>query len=219
MKTGLVVDDSGKTGVWIGNLLKRAFPEIRVEICSTYSTALKIITSSHFGIMLIDINLPNHNGIDLINHIRQHYPDSYVVASTIHDDNYHLINSLKAGAQGYLLKDMAEVIYINKLQGIINGDPPLSPSVARKILRFISAEKPTHSMHNSQCALSPRETEVLTFIAKGYNRKEIANILDLSANTIARYIRDVYHRLNISNKAEATIEACRLGLVDPLNLH
>ena len=219
MKTGLVVDDSGETGVWIGSLLERAFPEIRVEICSTYSTALEKITSCHYSVMLIDINLPNHNGIHLINHIRQNYPDSYVVASTIYDDNYHLINSLKAGAQGYLLKDMAEGIYVTKLQGIINRDPPLSPSVARKILHFISAGKPTHNIHNSLLTLSPRETEVLTFIAKGYNRKEIANILDLSVNTIARYIRDVYHRLNISNKAEATIEACRLGLIDPSNLH
>ncbi len=219
MKTGLVVDDSGETGIWIRSLLERAFPDIQVETCSTYSTALKKITSCHFSIMLIDINLPNRNGIHLISHIRLHCPDSYVVASTIYDDKDHLVNSLKAGAQGYLLKDMAEGIYINKLQGIINGDPPLSPSVTRKILRFISAATPTHNVLNSHGTLSPRETEVLTYIAKGYNRKEIAKILDLSANTIARYIRDVYHRLNISNKAEATVEACRLGLIDPSNLH
>ena len=219
MKTALVVDETEKTGIWIGSLLKKAFPEIRVEICSKYSTSLKKITSSHFSIMLIDLNLPDGNGIHLIQQIRQHYPDSYIVASSIDDDEYHLLNALRAGAHGYLLKDMADAIYISKLRGIMHGDPPLSPSIARKIIRFVSAREHTHSMHDHEYALSPRETEVLTFIAKGYNRKEIAKILDLSANTIARYIHDVYHRLNISNKAEATIEACRLGLIDPSRLH
>lgn len=219
MKIGLIVDESEETGFWIGNLLERAFPEIRVETCSSHSTALKMITSCHFNIMIIDINLPDGKGIDLINQMRRHCPDCYVVASSIDDDEYHLFNSLKAGAQGYLLKDMAEGIYINKLHGIINGDPPLSPSTARKIIRFVSARESAEEMHHSQCSLSPRETEILTFIAKGYNRKEIAKILGLSANTIARYIRDVYHRLNVSNKAEATIAACRLGLIDPSKLH
>jgi len=219
MKTGLAIEDSRETGIWLGSLLEKAFPEITVEICETYVDAMDKVNSTYFSILLVDLNLSYNEGINLISYVRERAPDAYIVASSIHDDDYHLLNSFKVGVHGYLLKDMAEGIYVNKLRGIINGDPPLAPSIARKMLRLLSGTQLTAPLQASRTELSPRETEVLTFIAKGYNRKEIARILGLSANTIARYIRDIYHRLNISNKSEATLEACRLGLIDPLNLH
>ncbi len=214
MKSGLVIEDTLDDKYFLSQILIKAFPGITIEKFSNVSEAWEITSDHHFSIALIDICLPDGNGIDLIKHIKEQSPDTFVVVATICDDNEHLFSALKAGIHGYLLKDIQDEVFIKKLQGILQGEPPLSAGIARKLLRHFS-EKVDHPQQARSIKLSPREVEVLTFIAKGFSKKEIAKFLDLSGNTIARYIKDIYHKLNISTRAEAAVEACRLGLVNP----
>jgi len=100
----------------------------------------------------------------------------------------------------------------------LTGDPPLSPSIARRILQCFSqptnkTATPSNAETSDATSLSQRERDVLVLVAKGLSRKEVAELLGLSGNTVARYIRDVYQKLNISSRAEAAVEACRMGLV------
>ena len=217
MHNALIVEDTHETGLWLSSLLKAAFPAIRVSICQDCLETTRFIQAHQVNLALVDINLPDGNGIDLVSIIRQGSPNAYIVISTIFDDDDYIIDALRSGANGYLLKDLSEPVFVQKLRGILTGDPPLSPSIARKILHCFSqparALAVNHEANAELSVLSQREQEVLVLVAKGYSRKEVASLLDLSSNTIARYIRDVYQKLNISSRAEAAIEACRMGLV------
>ena len=223
MQTALILEDHAETGQWLQQLLATAFPGITITLCSTCQAAREHIHQEQFNLALMDISLPDGNGIDLIAQLRQTSPHAYIIMSTIFDDDDHLLLALKTGAQGYLLKDMPEQIFVQKLRGILMGDPPLSPSIARKILHCFQTDgvKTASAGNKELCApnesLTVREQEVLTLVAKGYSRKEIAGLLNLSSNTIARYVRDIYQKLNISSRAEAAVTACRMGLVSTEN--
>lgn len=222
MQTGLIVDDIVETQSWLENIMDKAFPGINITNSSSVRNAKKSINDNHFGIALVDLGLPDGSGCEVIKHLKEKIPDCYIIVVTIFDDDPHLITAFKAGIHGYLLKDTPEHLITAKLRSILNGDPPLSPSIARKLLRCFTEHTTTdNSTSQPQQAdkLSPREIDVITLVAKGYSRKEIARLLDLSVNTVSRYIKGAYSKLNISNKAEAAIEACRIGLIDSDKMH
>jgi DNA-binding NarL/FixJ family response regulator len=231
MQQALIVEDISETGKWLLRVLLISFPDINITLCDSYRSVCDSLNQNQvFNLVLLDINLPDGNGLDLIPAILQHSPHCMIIISTIFDDDEHILHALRAGAKGYLLKDSPEQVFIQKLRGILTGDPPLSPSIARRILRHFQLDtagkqleqtiKKTSATYPNEAAtlnlnmLSSREIEVLVLVAKGLSRKEIARLLNLSANTIARYIRDVYQKLDISSRAEAAVEACRLGLIN-----
>lgn len=118
---------------------------------------------------------------------------------TIYDDPDHLFPAIRAGAHGYLLKDQAEALLVSQLKGILTGNPPLSPGIARKILEHFHAPvEAEHELQEAPTKLTPREEEVLVLVARGLSRKEIALTLDLSVHTIARYIKDLYLKLDVA---------------------
>lgn len=122
--------------------------------------------------------------------------------------------AIRAGADGYILKDQPDEIMIEKLRGILKGDPPLSPGIARKILEYFrAAGQYEHEHQHPEIKLTPREEEVLVLVARGFSRKEIAETLRLTIHTIARYIKDLYRKLGVTSRAEAAIMACQMGLI------
>lgn len=223
MQHVLIVEDVPETGKWLRAVLQQAFGEIQTHLVMSCQHARDLLAQHHFNLALLDINLPDGSGIDLVTCVRQRCPDAYMVITTIFDDEEHILKALKAGAHGYLLKDLPDRLFIQKLRGILNGDPPLSPSISRRILQHFTevngSDSPAPTLDQVPTAiithnhLSPREREVLILVAKGLNRNEVAQLLKLSTNTVARYIRDVYQKLDISSRAEAAVEACRMGLV------
>ena len=218
MQTAVVVEDNIDIGVWLTGLLARAFPNIQTTLCTNLRQAQQHFLSQQAELVLLDINLPDGNGLDLIADILQNSPQAQVIITTIFDDQEYIFTALQAGAVGYLLKDLPEEQFILKLQGILNGDPPLSPKVARKLLQHFNAAGRstatiTPATGRESDSLSEREREVLVLVAKGLSRKEVAELLHLSDNTIATHVRNVYRKLNISSRAEAALEACRLGLI------
>ncbi len=219
MQHTLIVEDVESTGQWLQATLRSAFGEGDAVLCNTRRHAEQACGRSCFSLVLLDINLPDGSGIDLIPYIRQRCPDAYIVITTIFDDEEHILRALQSGAHGYLLKDLPESLFVQKLRGILNGDPPISPSISRRILRYFSEQASAPSAPNTTVPyilLSQREQEVLILVAKGLSRKDVAERLGLSSNTIARYIRNVYQKLDISSRAEAAVEACRMGLINPM---
>lgn len=216
MQHALIVEDSADTGVWLQHILHESFPGINTTHCVNCQQAQAFLETACTSLALLDINLPDGSGIDLVGRIRQHCSDAYIVITTIFDDEQHILRALQSGANGYLLKDLPEHLFIQKLRGILNGDPPISPSISRQILRHFAAlstdEAPATPLPAPH--LTVREQEVLVLVGKGLSRKEVAQHLALSSNTVARYIRDVYQKLDISSRAEAAVEACRMGLIN-----
>jgi DNA-binding NarL/FixJ family response regulator len=147
----------------------------------------------------------------VVTKLRDVQPEAQSVVVTIHDDDEHLFPALQAGAFGYILKEQARELITEQLQRISQGEPPLSPSIARRVMAYFSAKaKPAMAMHN--VSLTDRESEVLLRVAKGYTLPEIGVQLGLSRHTIADYVKQIYRKLNVSSRAEAALEAQRLGL-------
>lgn len=209
MKRSLIVEDDPEARQWMAGVIVEAFPEITVSTAADLGSGRAAVTGCSFDLAVIDINLPDGSGIDLVRELSECCPDTYCVVTTIFGDDQHIFAALKAGARGYILKDQARERLVKRLRGIAQGEPPLSAAVARRILRYF--QRPSASP--SDAGLSTREQEVLTLIGKGYSRSEIAELLHISPNTAASYVKTVYQKLNVSSRAEAALEAVRFGLI------
>ncbi len=212
MQYALILEDHNDTRQWLTQLVQQAFDGITVSAVPTLAAARQALQQQRFNLAIIDINLPDGSGIELVREIDATTPETYCVMATIYDDDDHLFSALQAGAQGYLLKEQPQQELLTRMQGILRGEPPLSPAVARRVLRHFR-RRVESKIIDEQSNLSARETEVLTLIAKGLNRNEIAALLGITGNTTAGYIKSIYQKLNVSSRAEATLEASRMGLV------
>ena len=205
----LVLDDLASSRDWLGNALQLAFPGIRIDSAGTLAEAFALIDPPP-PLALIDLGLPDGSGVSLIERLRA-AGDTLCIVATVFDDDAHLFPALRAGAQGYVLKDQSTQALADMLQGIAAGQPPLSPSIARRLLRhFQPIPVPADEPH-----LTPRETDVLRLSAKGMTLTEVSEALGLSRHTVSGYLKDVYRKLSVSSRAEATLEATRRGLVNP----
>lgn len=162
---------------------------------------------------LLDLGLPDGSGISLISELRQVAPQALVVVATIYDDDVHLFEALAAGAAGYLLKDEHVAAMASYLKRIESGEPPLSPSIARRLLGHFHESRKASPEPADDVTLTGRETETLTLLARGLTIGEAAQTLTLSPQTVAGYVKVIYQKLNVSTRAQATLHAVRRGLV------
>ena len=205
---GLVVDDHTDALKWLKISLAEAFPHIRLMTAGTVAEANSQIDSQVPDIAIIDLGLPDGSGIELIQRLRELNGATYRIVSTIFADDRHLFDALRAGAQGYVLKDDSQHELVSMLLGITQGAPPLSPSIASRVLSHF------HAPTESAVKLTPRETDVLTLLAQGHSVKGVAGLLELTPSTAATYVKNIYQKLNVNNRAEATVEAGRRRLID-----
>jgi DNA-binding NarL/FixJ family response regulator len=130
--------------------------------------------------------------------------------ATAFDDDEHLFSALKAGAKGYLLKAQTAEEFTQSLRGILNGEPAISPVIARKLISHFNQS----IVSSDSDGLSNREAEILALTAKGFTRVEVSDYLEIRPNTVASHLKAVYRKLDVTNRAEATLEALRLGLLN-----
>lgn len=205
----LLIEDFEDIRRWLAALLRATFGEVSIVEAATVAQAYSSLDSQSFDLIVIDLNLPDGTGVDILRRIKEQELTAHCVVATAYDDDAHLLPALHAGADGYLLKDQPSEQLIRDLHGILNGSPPLSPPIARRIMR-LAKQEPVTSLASP---LTAREEEVLTYIAKGLNRAEVAQVLSLSTHTITTHVRSIYSKLDISSRAEATVEAIRRGLI------
>lgn len=213
MKSALLIEDHLQTQEWMAEVLQAAFPGIELTVVETQADARQCLAQNQYSIALVDINLPDGCGIDLLPDMLDQERVGYIVMSTIFDDDQHLFNAIQAGAHGYLLKDQPKQDLVDKLKGILRGDPPLSPGIARRLLTYYR-QRPAVVTEKPENLLSKREEEVITLIAKGVTTKEVAKMLNITNNTASGYVKSAYRKLNISSRAEASLRAVELGLVN-----
>ncbi|MCJ0761811.1 response regulator [Variovorax terrae] len=219
MQHALIVEDLPEIRTWLGQVARAAFPSLQVVAAARRDQALACIHQGRFDLALIDLGLPDGSGIDVVGALRRHQPQALPVVVTIYDDDDHLFPALQAGAFGYLLKEQPQDALVAQLLRMTQGEPPLSPPIARRVLaHFAEAGRRQASPvrpADDEVMLTDRETEVLQRVAKGYTLPEIALQFGLSKHTIADYIKQVYRKLDVSSRAEAALEAARRGLVQP----
>ncbi|MDM4767996.1 response regulator transcription factor [Pelomonas sp. SE-A7] len=209
----LLLEDIPEIRAWLKALIKQVFANAQITECSRVQDALQQVSLQKFTLALLDLGLPDGSGVDVVSALREKQPEVQSVIVTIHDDDEHLFPALQAGAFGYLLKEQSRELLVEQLQRISQGEPPLSPSIARKVISyFASQSRPSSAALLHEVSLTDRETEVLLRVAKGFTLPEIGVQLGLSRHTIADYVKQIYRKLNVSSRAEAALEAQRLGL-------
>jgi DNA-binding NarL/FixJ family response regulator len=186
-----------------------------------------------FKLILVDLELPDGNGMELLAELVK-YPATKIV-TTLYSDDDHLFPALQCGADGYLLKEDRFEVLVEELQKIVRGQPPLSPAIARRLLtHFRSGGEGDGGARNAGLSssgyvtskpiplidkpldherLTPRESEVLTYLSKGFTIKEIANLMGIKWFTVNDHIKSIYKKLNVSSRAEAAVLASKQGLV------
>ncbi|MEP6873754.1 MAG: response regulator transcription factor [Burkholderiales bacterium] len=189
-----------------------------------------------FKLILVDLELPDGNGMELLAELGQ-YPATKIV-TTLYSDDDHLFPALQCGADGYLLKEDRFEVLVEELQKIVRGQPPLSPAIARRLLTHfrhgpglagaglgVGAAPLASGFQSSRPIpmgrgapldherLTPRESEVLTYLSKGFTIKEIASLMGIKWFTVNDHIKSIYKKLNVSSRAEAAVLASKQGLV------
>ncbi|MEP7302659.1 MAG: response regulator transcription factor [Caldimonas sp.] len=210
----LLLEDIPEASAWLKLQIAEVFPDAIFHNAARVHAALAIIAKIQLDVALIDLGLPDGSGVDAVAALHDAQPRARAVVVTIHDDDDHLFPALQAGAFGYLLKDQAAPVIVDQFRRMSQGEPPLSPAIARRVMAHFASHasqrgRPRMMPH---VALTDRENEVLLRVAKGYTLPEIAVQLELSRHTISDYVKQIYRKLNVSSRAEAALEAQRLGL-------
>ena len=212
MKTILLLEDLPEIRAWMKDLVLRVFPDGQISEAARVHDALELVSAIKFDLALIDLGLPDGSGVAVVEKLRDTQSECQSVIVTIHDDDDHLFPALQAGAFGYILKEQARELITEQLQRMAQGEPPLSPSIARKVIKYFSEQNKPQVNQLPDVQLTERESEVLLRVAKGFTLPEIGVQLGLSRHTIADYVKQIYRKLNVSSRAEAALEAQRLGL-------
>ena len=190
-----------------------------LAVASTRANGLRAI-EQEMDVLLVDLGLPDGSGIDVIRAAHQRWPHCGIMVSTAFGDELHVMQSLEAGAAGYLLKDSAPHSMLAEIRSLHAGGSPISPLIARQILmRFRQQDKPILAStplapEKSRPVLSAREQQVLKFITKGFTSDEIATLMSVSRHTVLTFVRRIYSKLEVNSKTEAIYEARQQGLLD-----
>lgn len=204
----------------------RSDPEFElIGVAPNCATARAMLATEKPDILLADLGLPDGSGIDIIRETATRYPDCDIMVVTVFGDEDHVLASIEAGASGYVLKDSIPGEFLGLLRQLRAGGSPITPVIARKLLARFKADaaRPAEAKPDATPApaaieakagiLSPRETEVLTYIAKGFSFNEIAELLDMSAHTVTTHVKRIYQKLAVHSRGEAVYEATQMGLL------
>jgi len=184
---------------WLGSA-----PGLRcVGAHATAEEALKRVPDENPDVVLMDINLTGMNGIECVSRLRQKMPQLQVLMLTTYDNGDLIFDSLRAGASGYLLKNMPRDELVQALQQLRAGGAPMSLQIARKVINYFhESTKPSENLRQ----LTGRESEILKLLAKGYLYKEIAEQLGVSMSTVRTHISAVYEKLHVHSRTEAAMK-------------
>ena len=168
------------------------------------------VTSLKPQIILMDIDMPERNGIEAVRLIREIDKEVKIIMLTVFDDNKNVMNAICAGASGYLLKKYTFEKLFEAIEEVLQGGAPMSSNVARMVLDHIASNT---FMSTEEYHLTPREKEILTHLVKGYSYKMIAGTLKISFETVKTFIRKIYEKLQVHNQSEAVAKALKNRIV------
>jgi two-component system nitrate/nitrite response regulator NarL len=237
----LIVEDNPVARGFLGRVVRESFSDdIVITEAGDLDTARRRVgplrdaasAVDPYKLVLVDLELPDGNGMELLNELSG-YPALKIV-TTLYSDDDHLFPALQCGADGYLLKEDRFEVLVEELQKIVRGQPPLSPAIARRLLTHfrgsgapdsgpmplvstgLQSSRPVPMGRGAPLdheRLTPRESEVLTYLSKGFTIKEIANLMGIKWFTVNDHIKSIYKKLNVSSRAEAAVLASKQGLV------
>lgn len=198
----------------------RANPEWNLcGMAANYTDAARWLELNQLDVLLTDLGLPDGNGKQLIEQTSAQHPAAEIMVISRFGDENSVVEAIKAGASGYLLKDESPEHIASAIQQLLQGGSPISPAIARYILDYfqhgetaVSDTSASEAVDND-ALLTPKEKMVLQYISRGYSNKEIARALDISPHTVASHIKRIYQKLAVNSRNEAVFEGWRMGQI------
>lgn len=200
----MIVDDQPIVAEGIRSILAVSEQLEIVAVAGDGTEALRILAEIPADVVLLDIRMPEMNGIVTTGEIRKTYPDTKVLILTTFDDSDYILSALNQGASGYLLKDVSSAALIEAVVNAYNGDTILPSKIARKITEAAKLVSSGRELRlKSRFGFSDRETEIAVMILDGFNNRQIASALGLSGGTARNYISAIYVKLGCDNRLDA----------------
>jgi DNA-binding NarL/FixJ family response regulator len=209
----MLVDDHALFRRGVASLLS-ACPDIEVVgEADNGAEAVARVAELMPDLILMDIQMPEVDGLEATRRIMAEHPYVKIVMLTIAEEDRSLFDAIKAGAQGYLLKKMEPEEFLSMLRGISQGEAPISRAMASKILGEFGRRAKGHQSEDPTARLTPREHEVLQILTQGGTNKEIACTLCVSENTVKNHLKNILAKLHLQNRVQAVAYALRVGIV------
>lgn len=186
------------------------FDEVQIKHTSVNGSELltKLEENHNLDLILMDIEMPVLNGIETTQIVKQKYPHIKIIMLTAFDNDEHIFNAIKAGADGYLLKEINPKDLFTGIEETLNGGAVMNPSIAMKTLKLLRNPTCINNLQDKEeISLSPREIEVLEQLSKGLSYTVIAGNLFLSPSTVRKHIENIYKKLQVHSKIEAVQKA------------
>jgi DNA-binding NarL/FixJ family response regulator len=217
----VLVEDEPSTQHRFASVIERGAGLALAGVGADLAEGLAEVDRRRPDILITDLGLPDGSGIELIRHTRAELPETQILVITVFADETHVVDAIAHGASGYILKDGTDDEIYRAIRDLEEGGSPMSPSIARYVLRrFQAHEQPAGAVTDDAAsrgdptALTAREKEILLYVAKGFSGPEIGRLLDRSPNTIKTHVRRIYRKLEVTSRGEAVLEAVHRGLVD-----
>ena len=211
----LICDDQVMVREGLKTILNNAEAGIEVVgLAHDGAHALELIPQSSPDVILMDLKMPGMNGVQAIRHIQEDFSDVHVLVLTTYDADEWLFDAIRAGADGYLLKDADQDTLIKAIKEIAVGGTPVDPSVAGKLFEQVAQHAPERDSKLAS-KLTSREVELLSLLVRGYSNAQIAAHLFLSEGTVRNYLSNIFSKLNVSDRTQAAVLALKHGLVKP----
>ena len=175
--------------------------------------AVSLVSSQKPDVLVMDIGMPNLNGIEAAAQIAQNHPEISIVMLSMHSDESYVLRALKAGAKGYLLKDSAETDLIRAVHSVAEGKSFFSPAVSKVLLDDYVRKLKRSGTEDPYDLLTPREREVLQLVAEGKSNKDVAQLLNLSVYTVETHRSNIMEKLNLHGVPELILYAVRKGII------
>lgn len=193
------------------------FEDLNVKFIAKNGAELigKLAEDQRIDVILMDIQMPEMDGIKATELIKKQHPQIKIIMLTVYDDDEYIFKSIKAGANGYLLKEIEAQKLHDSILEVLNDGAPMTPSIALKTLNLL--RNPTFESNSQEeleeIKLSKRETEILIQLSKGLNYNHIAENLVISPSTVRKHIENIYRKLQVHNKMEAVLKAQKRNLI------
>jgi len=208
--TVMIIDDQTLFRRGLAKLLE-SDPRIRiVDDAANGAEAMEKIASNPPDVVLVDIKMPVMDGIETTRRIVSEYPDTRVLVLTTFENDGYVVQALRAGASGYLLKDAKPEAIVSAVLAILSGTRVMTQSVVEEFLNLMGCRRKQRAD-----GMTPREVEILRLLGQGLTNKQIAYRLEISAKTVRNHIGNLYSKLGVGDRSQAVLYAVRKGLVEP----
>ena len=208
-----LVDDQTLVRQGIRSLLELS-PEIQVVAeCQDGASALEVIPKTNPDVVLLDMRMPGKSGLDVLNTFAAQGKVPPTIILTTFDDDQLVLAGLKAGARGYLLKDVSLEQLVDAVKTVASGGSLIAPVVTQRLLAGVGRMHNQFTSLGQPDPLTDRETEILRLMAGGYSNKEIANSLGVAEGTVKNHVSNILSKLGVRDRTRAVLKAFELGIV------